>query len=391
MKHDRFECVSFSRLMDLVPAEPDWAMDWSGIWTLWPQLGNLDTCPQDPVHHAEGGVGTHTRMVVEELVSQPDWRSLSWPEQSCVFWTAVLHDIGKPATTRHGEDGRITSRGHSRAGAAIARKLLWEAEAPFAWREQLCGLISGHQRPFWLIEREASDRFAIKTSWKCRADLLCLHAQADARGRICDDRDAILDNVALARQLFDDNNCLSRRFAFANDESWVAFFEKPDRDPYFAAHEDFRCKVIVMSGLPGSGKDTWIARNRPDLPVVSLDAIRETLDEKPTGNQGRVIQAAYEMARAFLRKKQDFVWNATNVTEQLRAKPLRLLRDYGARIEIVYLEPRPDRLAAQNRTRQQAVPETAIGNLVKKLEPPGDWEAHNVLRVLEGSGDEEYQ
>ncbi|MBN9670918.1 ATP-binding protein [Roseibium aggregatum] len=386
MKYDGSRRVPFKRLMDLVPTAPGWIVDWGGVWGLWPELAKLDTCLQDPVHHAEGDAGTHTRMVVEELVASPGWRALSRSDQSCLFWTAVLHDIGKPATTRYEEDGRITSRGHSRVGAAIARKLLWEVEAPFEWREQICGLISGHQLPFWLIEREECDRLAIKTSWKCRPDLLCLHAEADARGRICGDKNSILDNVALARQLFEDNKCLSESFAFANDESRVAFFERSDRDPYFAAHEDFRCNVIIMSGLPGSGKDTWIGNNRPDLPVVSLDAIRKELDEKGTGNQGRVVQAAYEMARGFLRERQDFVWNATNVTEQLRAKPIRLLRDYGARIEIVYLEPHPDRLLAQNRNRYQAVPETALANLLNKFEPPGDWEAHAVHRVVEGSG-----
>ncbi len=40
-----------------------------------------------------------------------------------------------------------------------------------------------------------------------------------------------------------------------------------------------------MSGLPGVGKDTWLARSRPELPVVSLDAVREDLDVDATDNQ----------------------------------------------------------------------------------------------------------
>ena len=75
-----------------------------------------------------------------------------------------------------------------------------------------------------------------------------------------------------------------------------------------------------MSGLPGAGKDAWIGNNRPDLPVVSLDAVRDSIGERASGNQGRVIQAAYEMARDHLRKKQDFVWNATNISEQTQGQ-----------------------------------------------------------------------
>lgn len=372
----------YPHLFTLVPQGPEWHLDWDQIWPLWPDLALLDTCPQDAVHHAEGDVGTHTRMVVEALVATPDWRVLEPEERSILFWAAVLHDIGKPATTKHEEDGRITSRGHSRIGASIARTLLWEAAAPFAWREAVCGIIAAHQLPFWLIERPDPQRLAIETSWRCRPDHLCLHAKADALGRICDDQDSILENVALAETVFQDAGCLSVPFPFANDESRVAFFEREDRDPHYAAHEDPCCTVTVMSALPGSGKDTWIAANRPDVPVVSLDALREELGEAPTGNQGRVIQAAYERAREHLRAGQDFVWNATNTTRQIRAKPLRLLRDYGARVEIVYIEAGPDRLFQQNAGREAAIPTKALDALLRKLEPPEDWEAHRVTRVL---------
>lgn len=317
-------------------------------------------------------------MVVEALVSMEAWRQLNPEDRSCLFWAAVLHNVGKPATTKTEDDGRITSRGHSRVGAAMARRCLWDAGAPFAWREKLCGLIAAHQLPFWLIEREHPARLAIETSWKCRPDLLCLHAEADAMGRICSDQDSILVNVALARQTFEDAGCLAMPFAFANDESRVAFFEKPDRDPYYVAFEDFRCRVTVMSGLPGAGKDTWISRNRPDVPVVSLDALRDELGQPATGNQGRVIQAAYEAARDHLRNGRDFVWNATNISAQLRAKPLKLLRDYGAHVEIVYLEPEPAKLYSQNRARAAIVPDAVINTLLRKLEPPGSWEAHRV-------------
>lgn len=375
--------VSFEILLEIVPVEPAWNVDWQRIWPLWRQLAAMDSCLQDPHYHGEGDAGTHTRMVVEALVSLPRWRELSTWQRSCVFWAAVLHDIGKPLTTCIEDNGRITSRGHSRVGARMARQLLWEAGAPFDWREQVCGLITCHQIPFWLIEREDCQRQAIKASWKCLTDLVCLHAEADAMGRICADQQFILDNVVLAEQLFEQYDCLRTPFAFANDESRVAFFEKQDRDPYFEAYESFKCNVTLMSGLPGAGKDTWIRSNRPDLPVVSLDVVRESMGGPATGNQGRVIQAAYELARTYLRKGQDFVWNATNISEQLRGKPIRLFRDYGARVEIVYVEPSYTRLFDQNRNRSSSVPDAALTSLVQKLEPPGETEAHEITRITE--------
>lgn len=374
--------VAHGDLMRLVPEAPGWRIEWPAVWGLWPDLALLDDCPQDPVHHGEGDVGTHTRMVVEALVADEDWQSLPTEDRALLFWAAVLHDVGKPATTRNEADGRITSRGHSRIGASMARSRLREAGSPFAWREDLCGIIATHQLPFWLIERCDPERLAIRTSWQCRPDLLCLHAMADAQGRICNDQASILDNTALARTVFEDQACLTDPFRFANDASRVEFFEREDRNPQYAAHEAFRCTVTLMAGLPGSGKDRWIARNRADLPVVSLDSIRQETGVAPTDNQGVVVQAAHERARSHLRAGQDFVWNATNVTRQIRAKVLRLLLDYGARVEIVYIEVLPDLLGKQNRSREDAVPQAAIDHLVRKLEPPQAWEAHTLHLVV---------
>ena len=119
-----------------------------------------------------------------------------------------------------------------------------------------------------------------------------------------------------------------------------------------------------MSGLPGAGKDTWIQTHRPDLPMVSLDELRAELKGPATGNQGRVIQAARERAREHLRAGQDFVWNATNISRQLREKSLKLLRDYKAEVEIIYLEPTVERLFSQNQNRASAIPAKALTGLM---------------------------
>ena len=374
--------VSFEQLIALVPA-PGSMPNWATIWTLWPkEMAALDVCPQDPIHHAEGDVGLHTRMVAESLIGLPEWQAMESEARSILFWAAVLHDVGKPATTEIQPDRRISARGHARISNLMARQWLWEAGAPFDWREAICAIADQHLVPFWLIEKSDPRRVAIQTSWKGRADFLCLHAKADTLGRICEDQQGVLDNIALARESFVELDCLETPFAFANTASRVSFFEKADRDPYYADYEDFRCKVTLMSGLPGSGKDHWVSKNRPDVPMVSLDIIRAELGAPATGNQGRVLQAARERAREYLRAGQDFVWNGTNISRNLRAKPLSLFRDYNARTEIVYIETGPDNLFSQNNSREDVVPQTAMEKLIRKLEPPQDWEAHSVIREV---------
>jgi predicted kinase len=86
-----------------------------------------------------------------------------------------------------------------------------------------------------------------------------------------------------------------------------------------------------------------------------LDEIRDESGARRTGNQGAVVQAAREKARAFLRVGEDFIWNATNLNREIRAQVIDLLAAYNACVRIVYVEASRDMLFAQNRSRKGAV------------------------------------
>ena len=135
----------------------------------------------------------------------------------------------------------------------------------------------------------------------------------------------------------------------------------------------------LMSGLPGSGKDTWLARFRPDLPVVSLDAVRTELSVEATDDQGKVIQHAREECRELLRSRTSFAMNATNVIRQTRKRWIDLFADYGARVEIVYVEPAFDVILRRNGQRTRPVPEQVVRDLAAKSEVPTWAECHQLV------------
>ena len=137
-------------------------------------------------------------------------------------------------------------------------------------------------------------------------------------------------------------------------------------------------EVILLSGLPGTGKDTWIRRNHPELPVVCMDDIRRDMKIKSTDDQGRVVQAALEQARVHLRAHEPFVWNATCISPLMRQRQLRLFEQYGARVRIVYLETEWEENLRRNRERQAAVPEAVIARMLSQLIPPERSEAQTV-------------
>ena len=371
-------------LLARIPVAPSYQLDWMRWHEAFAWIRAMQDCQQEPDFHAEGNVWIHTRMVCETLSANAAWHALPEPDRATVFLAALLHDVAKPLCTRL-EDGRLTSRGHSKLGAKLARQILWQHGAPFAQREQIVALIAAHQVPFFLLERAEPLPKLIEVSQTARCDFLALVADADARGRTCVDaasQQRIVDNTQLFAQYAEERGCLSVPFAFANDHSRVEFFRKADRDPFYAAYDDTTCEVIVMSGLPGAGKDRWIVRHAPDWPVVSLDDLRRQFKFAPTGNQGVIVARAREQAREHLRRKQSFIWNSTNLSRSMRAHVLSLCADYGARVRIVYVEAPYDLLFAQNQAREHSVPAAVLDKMFDRWEVPDLTEAHAVEYVL---------
>jgi putative nucleotidyltransferase with HDIG domain len=356
-------------------------LDWNKIEaTPWWQA--MTACPQDPRHHGEGDVAKHTRMVIEALEADPRFVDLDAPARRILRLAALLHDCGKPATTKHEESGRITSNGHARIGAYIARRLLWEQGFDFAEREAVCALVRWHMRPGYCLDSADPERTAITIAQTTRCDWLTILAEADTRGRIASNTEDALVRVGLFGELCKGLGVWSEPFAFSNGHSRFVYFRTPGRDRNYEAYDDTKGELILMSGLPGSGKDTYIQNHLSHLPVVSLDMLRKELGIAPSDPQEPVAMAALERARVYLRQKQDFVWNATNLRHELRARPLGLAANYGFRIKIIYKEAPHARLFAQNRNRTTAVPEAVMHKYLDRWEVPTMMEAHGVEYAL---------
>ncbi|WP_067472225.1 AAA family ATPase [Actinomadura hibisca] len=363
---------------ELCPAPPHWQVPWDRIRSAFEWVRRLEGVPQDTIHHAEGDVSVHTRMACEALAELPAWRARPADERVRLFTTVLMHDVAKPFCTQTDDAGRITAHGHSRRGDLMVRRILWELGAPATWREHVAALVRHHQVPFWALERPDLQRIVFRASLLARNDDLVLLATADILGRICGDTAEVLENIALYEQYCAEEDCLDAPRRFPSDHARFWYFRKPGRDPDYAAYDDTRLTVTVLSGLPGVGKDHWIAAHRPDVPVVSLDRLRAEMGVDPGGDQRPVVAAAYERAREHLRARRPFVWNATNVSRMLREQCTGLIADYHGRIELVALEAPPQVLRARNRQRPAPVPDAVIDRLVGRWEQPDPTEAHRV-------------
>lgn len=82
-------------------------------------LEKLQHTEQSPKYHPEGSAWNHTMMVVDEAAKV---RGRSGNSE-VFMWSALLHDIGKPSTTRN-RKGKITSYDHDTEGERLCVEFL---------------------------------------------------------------------------------------------------------------------------------------------------------------------------------------------------------------------------------------------------------------------------
>lgn len=133
--------------------------------------------------------------------------------------------------------------------------------------------------------------------------------------------------------------------------------------------------VILVVGLPGAGKSTWLAERgaRP----LSSDAMRILLSDDED-NQTIHMQV-FEALRYLLVKRlqlgvaETYV-DATNLTRMHRRPFLELAARYGARAEAVWFATPLEVCLERNARRERRVPEDVMRAMAEAFEEPSEEE-----------------
>ncbi|WP_207532444.1 AAA family ATPase [Desertivirga arenae] len=359
--------------------------DWDYLKENFDWVSRMENVHQDPRHHAEGNVAIHTQMVLNALDSLPGFQNLLPQEQEILWASALLHDVEKYNTTVLEADGSITAHGHARKGAMKTRQILYrEIATPFPIREQIVGLVRHHGLPLWLLEKPDPLKVLVKASYEVNTEWLALLARADALGRYCQDQEDLLYRIDCFEEYCRERSCWGAAKTFHSSHARMYYLAKENSPVDYVPFQEPEAEVVLLSGLPGAGKDNYLQKHLSEMPQISLDNIRREKRISPTDKKanGRVIQEAKEMAKGLLRKKKGFVWNATNITSQMRSQLIELFTSYGAKVRIVYIEVPYQTLQGQNTKREEMVPGNVIEHLIDKLEVPAAWEAHEVKYII---------
>jgi predicted kinase len=144
-------------------------------------------------------------------------------------------------------------------------------------------------------------------------------------------------------------------------------------------------RIVVLVGLPGSGKSTYL--EQIGAQALSSDATRRLLadDETDQTIHDRVFQTMRYLLRHRLALGRPVTYiDATNLTPEERRQYVGIGQSYGCELEALYFDVPLEICRERNVRRHRVVPEEALAKMAAKLVPPSAAEGFDrVITVCE--------
>ncbi|MGA3190702.1 MAG: AAA family ATPase [Bryobacteraceae bacterium] len=140
-----------------------------------------------------------------------------------------------------------------------------------------------------------------------------------------------------------------------------------------------RSRIVLLVGLPGSGKSTWAA-DKPG--VLSSDALRQLLADDPDRQNihARVFRVLRDLLKHRLELQRPVTYvDATNLTPSERRPYIILAGLFDAEIEAVFFDVPVSECIRRNRSRGRVVPDDVILKMAEKLVAPDVTEGFSLV------------
>lgn len=141
---------------------------------------------------------------------------------------------------------------------------------------------------------------------------------------------------------------------------------------------------IVMVGMPGSGKSTYVAELEKDGYVVhASDRVRAEMgDESDQEHNGKVFDILYKRVKDDLAAGKNVVLDATNLRRKNRRHLLRMLERIPCYKKCVIAATPFEECICNNAGRERQVPEHIIWKMLCNFQMPTTAEGFDEVEVL---------
>lgn len=374
----------------------------SVLGDIFPLLRELKNTEQDEIWHAEGNVHIHTGMVLNELYKIIDGNTkysnkrLTPDNKVSLILAALFHDISKPTNTRAEFKDRenrvcIVAKNHEYDGRNYLIFRLLELGLTAQVYNDVLSLVAYHQVPKLLVIKNATKGDYIKHICTCNYKLMYILEVADMLGRTCGDLDKQLEYLEMYKMFCDEYCTLEYgHYAYVPSNTYVRdvgahllmnnkIYTSEEAESALYEHKNEHSKVVVMCGLPGSGKSSIVHSNYSGYNIISLDEIRKDLNDKYYNNTAEVISIAKELLKKYLRNKENIVYDATNYRKDFRSKIFKLCNDYNAHVSIHMVLKTLDNTIKDDLNRKRPVEKEYILKQHDNFQFPEIEEYHNLV------------
>ena len=154
-------------------------------------LYDLKGTKQSPEHHPEGDAWNHTLLVVDNAAKI---KGLS-KNPRVIMRAALLHDIGKPSTTRV-KKGKITSYNHDKVGEELAIEFLEYCVENRGFIEEVSNLVRYHMHILYVVrDLPFADRKGLLRETDVRE--VAMLGYCDRMGRTNQDERKVREDIKL--------------------------------------------------------------------------------------------------------------------------------------------------------------------------------------------------
>ena len=375
----------------------DMTPNWAKIFSIDQFKAMLET-PQSKDWHKEGNVAIHTQNVTKNMQDYLDnvlcvTRGSDYYKM--MMCAAICHDLGKTTTTKFNEKTQdYTCKYHGLEGDKICRLLFWD-DPDIELREKVCYMVRHHMDVFYLNKDDELYKRTMRMSWGyVPVKDMCILNYCDATGSVNDfeDSEAVEKRLMEVKRAAEDMKCFHSEYVFDTNKQKLNFFY--NQEEAVQIKNKSTLTVYIMVGIAGAGKDTWIAKNKPELPVLCRDTIRTEIGlkgDKPFGTpeqENDVTRIFNERMMQYCSENKSFIINNTNIKKMRRDELIKQMLKYNPKIVMVYVEA-PSIKELKERRKGQIKP-SVISRMAHDLEFPEKYE-YNELIIHKQYGDKEYK